>query len=435
MTAVRVLAVARSAVCGIDGGLAGWHPVKLGAVVGRETLERAGISAAEVDEVIVGCADPVGACGADAARAVALCAGWPVEVGGQVVDRAETSGMAAVQAAVAAILAGHADTVLVMGLGLCSVVPPGAGAVSRSYGMPWAGVAERFADRGGLLPPPRLAEQSAAAAGLERSELDSAAERSRRRREAAGTSAAIVAVAARPGNSAGGVRAGRALIADAIRAWGDTESLMPAFGDEGPLTTATFAPPADAVTALLLQAAPPPHTSGDSYRGAMHTTDEVGSSGLVTETRGELPATPTTLTAPRLTSGGRGESPVALGIVMGTGRAAGDPFDPTGGVSVAVRQALSHTSVGLNEVDEIVVSEQDAATLLLVAASLGIEPGRVNRAGGALATGHAGAAEELRLITDTLADRTGSTTVMLTISAGSVGSAAILWGADSGRRP
>ena len=138
----------------VDGELAGWNPVALAGVVGRETLERAGLDAGALDEVVVGCADPVGACGADAARAIALAAGWPVEVGGMVIDRGETSGLAAVQAAVAAIRDGQARTVLVIGLGLCSVVPPGAAALNRAYGAPWAGVAERFAERGGLLPAP-----------------------------------------------------------------------------------------------------------------------------------------------------------------------------------------------------------------------------------------------------------------------------------------
>ncbi|MXZ51677.1 MAG: acetyl-CoA C-acetyltransferase, partial [Acidimicrobiaceae bacterium] len=138
---VAVAAVARTAVRPVDGELAGWNPVELAGVVGREVLERAGLDAGVLDEVVVGCADPVGACGADAARAIVLAAGWPVGVGGLVVDRAETSGLAAVQAAAAAIRSGQARTVLVVGLGLCSVVPPGAAALNRTYGAPWGGVA------------------------------------------------------------------------------------------------------------------------------------------------------------------------------------------------------------------------------------------------------------------------------------------------------
>ena len=249
--AVAVLAVARTAVRPVEGELAGWNPVMLAGVVGCEALERAGLADDDLDEVVVGCADPVGACGADAARAIVLAAGWPDGVGGHVVDRGETSGLAAVQAAAASIRAGQARTVLVVGLGLCSVVPPGAAALNRTYGAPWGGVAERFADRGGLLPGPRLAERAAQAAGIGRAELDAAAEESRRRRAEAGASPAIVAVAARPGDAAGrGVYRGDPVAADVVRSWGDTAELPPAFDDDGLLTAATFAPPADGVAAV-----------------------------------------------------------------------------------------------------------------------------------------------------------------------------------------
>ena len=377
---VAAVAVARTAVRPVDGELAGWNPVALAGVVGRETLERAGLGAGALDEVVVGCADPVGACGADAARAIVLAAGWPVEVGGQVVDRGETSGAAAVQTAVAAIRAGQARTVLVIGLGLCSVVPPGAAALNRAYGAPWGGVAERFADRGGLLPGPRLSEQAAQAAGIGRIELDAAAEESRRQRAAAGSNAAIVAVAARPGDAAGrGVYRGDPIAADVLRQRGDPGKLPPAFDDDGLLTAATFAPPADGVAAVLLQAGP---------------------------------ATP-------------------LATVAGMGRAAGDPFDPVGNVGAAVGRALAEGGVGLDAVNNIAVVENDAATVMLVARALDIDGACINRAGGAVATGNAGAAEELRLITDGLAGpAVAGGGPLLTISAGPTGSAAIVWHMD-----
>ena len=91
---------------GCDGELAGWHPVELAGVVGLAALNRAGMSSAELDEVVVGCAEPVGANGADVARAVVLAAGWPADIGGHVIDRGETSGAAALQMAAASIVAG-----------------------------------------------------------------------------------------------------------------------------------------------------------------------------------------------------------------------------------------------------------------------------------------------------------------------------------------
>jgi len=387
---VAPTAVARSAVRPIDGELSGWNPVKLAAVIGSDLLRRAQLAPDQLDEVIVGCADPVGACGANAARAIALAAQWPPHIGGLVIDRGETSGLTALQVAAAAISCGQASAVMVFGLGLCSVVPPGAAALNRIYGAPWGGVAERFAEVGGLLPAPRLAEKAAAAAGISRAVLDAAAEQSRCRRVEAGSSPAIVAVEARPQSSADcGVRRGDPVDCDVIRDWGSASDLPPAFDDDddGLLTAASFAAPADQIAAVLLQAVPQSGTAGAR--------------------------------------------------IIGTGRAVGDPFDPVGNVAAAVNSALSTADSGISEIDQILVAEHDAATAMLVAASLHIDVERVNRHGGAVATGNSGAAEELRLITDSLtASGLGSVSggvncdgsgLLLAISAGPGGSAAVVF--------
>ena len=427
---VAVLAVARTAVRPVDGELAGWNPVELAGVVGREALERAGLAAGDLDEVIVGCADPVGACGADAARAIVLAAGWPVTVGGLVIDRGETSGLAAVQAAAASIRAGQAHTVLAIGLGLCSVVPPGAAALNRTYGPPWGGVAKRFAEAGGLLPAPRLSERSALAAGIGRGALDAAAEESRRRRAESGTSPAIVAVAARPGDAAArGVYPGDPVAADILRDWGDAAELPPAFDDDGLLTAATFAPPADAVAAVLLQAvaAPPEPSAAGSVEDAVAPRSDDATTTHTTETQpgpgGHPAGTAAALESTRAATEANG--PAALVTAAGMGRAAGDPFDPTGNVAVSVGRALAEAGVELDAVHDIAVVEQDAATVGLVARALGTDASRLNRAGGTVATGNAGAAEELRLVIDGVAEGSGG--MLLTISAGPTGSAAIVW--------
>ena len=436
---VAVMAVARTAVRPVDGELAGWNPVVLAGVVGREALERAGLDAGGLEEVVVGCADPVGACGADAARAIVLAAGWPVTVGGHVVDRGETSGLAAVQAAVAAIRAGQARTVLVIGLGLCSVVPPGAAALNRTYGAPWGGVAERFADAGGLLPGPRLAERAAEAAGIGRAELDAAAEESRRRRAAAGASPAIVAVAARPGHASGrGVYRGDPVTADIVRDWGDTAELPPAFDDDGLLTAATFAPPADGVAAVLLQAAAAtrPGPSGGHPAEVAAALGRTGESGetQAAEAQPQRDGDPAGVAAALGHKGVNGDVQVhwePRAMVAGTGRAAGDPFDPVGNVAVAVGRALAEAGVELDAVHDVAVVEHDAATGMLVARALGIDADGINHAGGAVATGNAGAAEELRLISDGLAGPASpGGQLLLTISAGPTGSVAIVWQTD-----
>ena len=241
-----------------------------------------------------------------------------------------------------------------------------------------------------------------------------------------------MAVAARPGDAAGrGVYRGDPVAADVVRDWGDTSELPPAFDDGGLLTAATFAPPADAVSAVLLQAvAGRPEPSGT---GLAKATASLGSKGSAGDTR-TTEAQPRPSEHPSGSAAARGSTCTAaeanglaaLPTVAGVGRAAGDPFDPTGNVAVAVGRALAEAGVGLDAVDDIAVVEHDAATVELVAGALGVGRDAINRSGGAVATGNAAAAEELRLITDGLAGP-GTGRQLLTISAGPTGSAAIVW--------
>ena len=397
---------ARTAVRPVDAELSGWNPVELAGVVGQEVLDRTGTDPSQVDEVIVGSAELVGANGSDAARAVVLAAGWPDRIGGHGIDRAETSGAMAVQAAAAAIASGQARAVLVIGLGLASVVPPGAGAMGRTYGAPWGGVAERLADRGGLLPPPRLAERAAAESGITRAELDAFAEESCRRRRDHDRCRSIVAVAARFSGTRPDIRWPTPVSTDRVRDLGAVADLPPAFGDGGLLTAATFAPPADAVTALLLQSGEPgkPIEPGKSAEPV-----ESGKS-----------AEPEELAEP----GRLGEPEMAA--VVGTGRAAGDPFDPVGGVQAAVDQALGSEGLRINDIAAVAVIEPTAAAPILLGRTLGIDPAKINRYGGTLATGDAGAAEELRLIADGLVGLEPGQH-LVTISAGPTGSVVTVW--------
>ena len=406
---VWLAGAARTAVRPVDAELSGWNPVELAGVVGQEALDRTGTDPSQVDEVIVGSAELVGANGSDAARAVVLAAGWPDRIGGHGIDRAETSGAMAVQAGAAAIASGQARAILVIGLGLASVVPPGSGAMGRTYGAPWGGVAERLADRGGLLPPPRLAEQAAAESGITRAELDAFVEESCRRRRDHDRCRSIVAVAARFSGTRPDIRWPTPVAADRVRDLGATADLPPAFGDGGLLTAATFAPPADAVTALLLQASEP---------GSPGKLGRLGESGKLAEP--ERPGKPAEPGGPERL----GEPETAA--VVGTGRAAGDPFDPVGGVRASVDQALGSGGLGIDDMAAVASVEPTAAAPILVGRALGIDPAEINRSGGALATGDAGAAEELRLIADGLVGLEPGEH-LLTISAGPTGSVATVW--------
>ncbi|MEZ5166083.1 MAG: hypothetical protein R2695_06180 [Acidimicrobiales bacterium] len=252
---VRIVAACRSPFSPVGGALAGWHPVDLAAAVLRGLLERGpvgqpGTEGQPIDEVWLGCAEPVGAQGADMARAAVLAAGWDQRIGGTVIERAETSGSAAVHAAVAAIAAGQVTNAVVLGVSLASTVPPGAGALGRIYGRPWGdGPAERAAAGGGLLPGPVAADRAALHLGIDRDAQEQWTARSCGLRPA--SSRAVLPVEARPGEGVA-MQRGTLVTTDAGRPEPATPSSMaPAFEPGGTTTGYTFAPPVDGAAAAL----------------------------------------------------------------------------------------------------------------------------------------------------------------------------------------
>jgi hypothetical protein len=78
----------------------------LGGHAVQHAVARAGIDAAEVEDVIMGCATPEGATGANIARQIALKAGLPISVSGMTVNRFCSSGLQTIALAAQRIIAG-----------------------------------------------------------------------------------------------------------------------------------------------------------------------------------------------------------------------------------------------------------------------------------------------------------------------------------------
>ena len=375
---VMLAAACRTPFVGIDGALAGWHPVDLSALVMNEVVRRGGVAAESVDEVWVGCAEPVGAQGANMARAAVLSAGWPERIGGVVVEAAETSGSAALHGAVAAIESGSVGAAVVVGVSVASIVAPGASALGRVYGQPWgAGPAARAAEAGGLLPLPRAAEAGAALLEIDRAQQDLAASRSAERRRSA-VAVGLVRVAARGGNCAPAARGTFVSGDDHREVIEDPAELEPLFDADGTVTAHSFAPPVDGAAALLLTA------EGHDAEGR------------------------------------------DLAEVVGVGRAAGDPLDATGGVELALRRALPLSGAAPADVARWEVAETTAAGFLTVCRRLGVDPQCANPDGGTLGVGDGGAADELRLAVDGVPAAADGDRIA-TVSAGTTGSAVTLW--------
>jgi acetyl-CoA C-acetyltransferase len=98
------------------------HGATLGGHAVRHAIERAGIDAAEVYDVIMGCANPEGATGFNIARQIALMAGCPVGTSGMTVNRFCSSGLQTIALAAQRIGAGEADVFVAGGVESISCV-------------------------------------------------------------------------------------------------------------------------------------------------------------------------------------------------------------------------------------------------------------------------------------------------------------------------
>ncbi|MEY4978703.1 MAG: 3-ketoacyl-CoA thiolase [Pseudomonadota bacterium] len=83
------------------------HGATLGGHAVQHAVQRAGIDAAEVEDVIMGCANPEGATGANIARQIALKAGLPISVSGMTVNRFCSSGLQTIALAAQRIISGE----------------------------------------------------------------------------------------------------------------------------------------------------------------------------------------------------------------------------------------------------------------------------------------------------------------------------------------
>jgi acetyl-CoA C-acetyltransferase len=98
------------------------HGATLGGFAVQAAVERAGIAAAEVDDVIMGCATPEGATGSNIARQIALRAGLPVSASGMTINRFCSSGLQTIAMAAQRIVAGEADVYVAGGVESISCV-------------------------------------------------------------------------------------------------------------------------------------------------------------------------------------------------------------------------------------------------------------------------------------------------------------------------
>ena len=98
------------------------HGATLGGHAVKHAIARAGIEAGEVEDVLMGCANPEGATGANIARQIALMADCPITVSGVTINRFCSSGLQTIAMAAQRIIAGEGDVYVAGGVESISCV-------------------------------------------------------------------------------------------------------------------------------------------------------------------------------------------------------------------------------------------------------------------------------------------------------------------------
>jgi len=123
MTEAVIVSTARTPLCkSWRGALNMTHGAKMGGHVVHAALERAKLSPEEIEDVIMGCANPEGATGSNIARQIAIRAGCPVTVPGMTVNRFCSSGLQTIALAAQRILAGEGQVFIAGGVESISMV-------------------------------------------------------------------------------------------------------------------------------------------------------------------------------------------------------------------------------------------------------------------------------------------------------------------------
>ncbi|MBT9503665.1 MAG: acetyl-CoA C-acyltransferase, partial [Burkholderiaceae bacterium] len=98
------------------------HGATLGGFAVKAAVERAGIEAGHIEDVLMGCATPEGATGGNIARQIALRAGLPITVAGVTINRFCSSGLQTIAMAAQRVIAGEGDVYVAGGVESISCV-------------------------------------------------------------------------------------------------------------------------------------------------------------------------------------------------------------------------------------------------------------------------------------------------------------------------
>ncbi|MFU8802512.1 MAG: thiolase family protein [Bradymonadaceae bacterium] len=176
MADAYIFGAVRTAIGKRGGALAATRPDELAGKNLRGLVEKAGIDAGEVEDVIMGCVTQVGEQGMNIGRTAALVAGFPITTTGTTVNRMCGSSLQTVNFAAQAVMSGMHDLVIGSGVESMSRVEMGADVAPLS---------PLLTDRFDIIPQGLSAELIAEKWGLSRKDIDALAVESHRRAIAA----------------------------------------------------------------------------------------------------------------------------------------------------------------------------------------------------------------------------------------------------------
>jgi acetyl-CoA C-acetyltransferase len=355
-----ILSACRTPIGSFGGVFTNLTAVDLGAVVIREAIARAGIDAAGVGDVIMGCVLQAGA-GMNVARQAALKAGVPVEVPGETINRVCGSGMSAVVHAVEAVKAGFVEAIVAGGTESMSNAPFILRGARWGYRMGNADVVDTMLGEGLTCAingchMGHTAEEVATRYRISRADQDAFAAESQGR---AGQAVA------------GGVFEREIVAVDVPQRKGP------------PLRVTKDEYPRAGTTVEKLSALKTAFTAAGTVTAGNASGINDGAAALVVSTDQK--------------ARDLGRKPLARILAYCTTGI--DPMIMGMGPVEAIRKALQRARLSIADLDLIEINEAFAAQSLAVVRELKLDPAKVNVHGGAIALGHPIGASGARVLT------------------------------------
>ena len=348
------------------GALSGVRPDDLAAAVLEAVVARSGINAADIDDVILGCANQAGEDNRNVARMALLVAGYPVEVPGQTVNRLCGSGLQALAAAANAIAVGDAEVVVAGGVESMSRAPlvtlkPESGLergnrelVDTTIG--WRFVNPRLHAKYPAISLGETAERVADQWHVSREAQDELALASQQRAAAAGASgihAEEIVPVSIPQRSGAPIVVDRDEHPRPDTSAAALAKLKPAFAADGTVTAGNASGINDGAAALLVV-----------------ESERARALGLKPYAR-----------------------------IVATAVAGVDPSVMGAGPIPAIRKLLERTGLTVADIDRVELNEAFASQAVACITELGLDPAKTNVHGGAIALGHPLGASGARMAT------------------------------------